>query len=56
MKTIRAKLSTVGELFHFLWKERLWWLIPFVLTLLIIGAFLVFAQASPIAPFLYTAF
>lgn len=50
------KLSTVRELFTFFWKERLWWMIPFVATLLIVGLLLVFAQSSPIAPFLYTAF
>ncbi len=50
------KLNTVKELLQFLWAERLWWIIPFVITLLIIAVLLVFAQSSPVLPFLYTAF
>lgn len=49
-------LSTIGELFRFFWKERMWWLIPFIVALVILALLLVFAQSSPIAPFLYTAF
>ncbi|HAR37303.1 MAG TPA: hypothetical protein DCS09_01245 [Porphyromonadaceae bacterium] len=51
-----SRLSTVKELFAFFWQNRLWWLIPFVVVLLVIGLLLVFAQTSPIAPLLYTAF
>ena len=50
------KLSTIRELFQYLWKERLWWMIPFVVTLLIVALLIVFGQASPVAPFLYTVF
>lgn len=50
------RLGVVGELFTFLWHERLWWMVPCIVTLVIIGALLVFAQTSPIIPFLYTAF
>lgn len=48
--------STVKELLTFFWKNRLWWMIPFVVTLVIVGVLIVLAQASPVAPFLYTAF
>ena len=32
-------VSTVRELFTFLWKRKLWWLIPLVVSLLLIGFF-----------------
>ena len=48
--------GTVKELLSFLWQERLWWMIPFVVTLLIVAVLLVFAQSSPVAPFIYTIF
>lgn len=53
---IVTRLSTVKELFFFLWKERLWWLVPFVVTLLLSALLLIFAHVSPVAQFLYTVF
>ena len=49
-------MSVVNELFGFLWERKLWWLIPMVIVLVAFGLLLVFAQASGIAPFIYTLF
>lgn len=51
-----GKLKVVRELFSYLWRERLWWMLPFVVTLVVVGVLLFLAQSSPVAPFLYTAF
>jgi hypothetical protein len=51
-----SKLGIIGELFEFLWKAKKWWLIPMLIILFIFGAFLIFASASPLAPFIYTLF
>lgn len=48
--------STVRELVRFLWREKLWWLVPMVVVLVAVGALLVFAQGSALAPFVYTLF
>lgn len=48
--------SVLGELLHFFWKQRLWWLIPMVTLLLLFGILLLVAQSSPLAPFVYTLF
>ena len=56
MKKLHSRAKVGSELLHFIWKERMWWMAPFVITLLIVGLLLVFAQTSPIIPFLYTAF
>lgn len=48
--------STVRELLSFLWREKLWWLLPMVVVLVAVGALLVFAQGSAVAPFIYTLF
>jgi hypothetical protein len=56
MKSFITRLKTSKSLLGFLWKERLWWMIPFVVTLLVVAILLVFAHTSPIVPFLYTAF
>ena len=56
VKRLRSRTAVVGELFEFLWRQRLWWLIPMVTVLLLFGLLLLFAQSSPLAPFVYTLF
>jgi hypothetical protein len=56
MRALKSKVAIAGELLGFLWAERLWWMIPMVFILLLLGGLIVFAQSSAIAPFLYTLF
>jgi len=56
VQRVRRRFAVVQELFRFLWQQRLWWLIPMVVVLLLFGALLLIAQPSPIAPFVYTLF
>lgn len=56
LRSVRARFGVLGELLGFLWKRKLWWLIPMVGVLLLFGLLIVFAQASGIAPFIYTLF
>jgi hypothetical protein len=51
-----SKLSILGELMGFLWKRKLWWLIPMIVILIIFAALLIFAQGSAVAPFIYSLF
>ena len=51
-----VRSGILGELISFLWKRKLWWLIPMILMLVLFAVLLVFAQGSAIAPFLYTLF
>lgn len=55
-KHLISRFSVVKELLGFLWTQRLWWLIPMVTVLLLFGLLLLFAQSSPMAPFIYTLF
>jgi uncharacterized membrane protein len=48
--------GTVSELFRFLWSRKLWWLIPFVATLLVAGILVLVGQVTGVAPFIYTLF
>ncbi|MCS6862858.1 MAG: DUF5989 family protein, partial [Abditibacteriales bacterium] len=56
MNFLKNRLGIVGELFGFLWKRKLWWMIPMIVVLLLFGALIVFASSSPVAPFIYTLF
>lgn len=51
-----GKFAIVGDLFAFLWEQKLWWMIPMVAVLAMFGLLLVFTQGSAIAPFVYTLF
>ncbi len=50
------KMGIVGELFGFLWKRKLWWLLPPVILLMVLGLLLIFTASSGFAPFIYTLF
>ena len=48
--------SLVMEFWHFLKVRKKWWLVPIVVVMAVVGALLVFAQGSALAPFIYTIF
>ena len=45
-----------GEFWEFLKVRKKWWLLPIVVVMALVGALLVFAQGSVLAPFIYTIF
>ena len=51
-----AKQSLIKEFFLFIKQEKKWWLIPLISVLLLVGALIVFAGSSPLAPFIYPLF
>ena len=51
-----SKLATIKEFWDFLRVRKKWWLLPIVFFLLALGALLVFAEGSAVAPFIYTLF
>ena len=50
------KSGIVKELLQYLWKERLWWMIPMMVVLILLGILMYMAKSSPVAPFIYTLF
>jgi competence protein ComGC len=51
-----AQASLVRELWSFMRERKKFWLAPILVVLLMVGALLVFAQGSALAPFIYTIF
>jgi hypothetical protein len=49
-------MNTLKELIQFVMERKKWWLLPIVITLLLIGALIVLSSGSAIAPFIYTIF
>lgn len=50
------KLSTLSELWLFIRERKKWWLAPILIIILILGALIIFAKGSALAPFIYTIF
>ena len=48
--------SLARELWALMRVRKKWWLLPIALVMLAVGALLVFAQGSVLAPFVYTIF
>lgn len=50
------RMGIIGELFAFLWKRKLYWLIPMMLTFAIFAVIMVLASNPATSPFIYTLF
>ena len=46
----------MSELWAFMKVRKKWWLLPVIVVMVAVGALLVFAQGSALAPFIYTIF
>jgi len=51
-----AGATAMGQVWLYVKARRKWWLLPILVVLLVMGALLVFAQGSALAPFIYTIF
>lgn len=51
-----SKSRVVTELWQFMRENKKFWLAPIVIVLLLVGALLVAAKGSAIAPFIYSIF
>lgn len=46
----------ISELWAFMKVRKKFWLLPIIVVMVMVGALLVFAQGSALAPFIYTIF
>lgn len=51
-----ATSSMTRELWMFMRVRKKWWLLPLIVVMVMVGALLLFAQGSVLAPFIYTIF
>lgn len=49
-------MSMIAELLTFLRVRRKYWMWPIMLMMALLGALIVLAQGSAVAPFIYTLF
>ncbi|MEN8130592.1 MAG: DUF5989 family protein [Pseudomonadota bacterium] len=46
----------VKDLWEFMGERKKFWLAPIIIVMLLLGALIVLAQGSAVAPFIYTLF
>ena len=49
-------MSILRDLWNFFKERKKWWLLPIIITLLLMGFLLVLPSGSALAPFIYTLF
>jgi len=49
-------LDFLKDLWAFMRERKKFWLAPIILVMILLGALIVFAQGSALAPFIYTLF
>jgi hypothetical protein len=49
-------MSFLSEIYSFLLARKKFWLVPILLTMVMLGGLVVLAQGSAVAPFIYTLF
>ena len=53
---MEAFLDLSKDIWDFLKVRKKYWLAPLIITIVLMGALIIFAQGSVIAPFIYTIF
>ena len=53
---MQAFFDLVQDIWDFMKVRKKYWLAPLIITVVLMGALIVFTQGSVIAPFIYTIF
>jgi len=56
LRVSRRRFGIAGELLGFFVANKRIWIVPLIIVLLALGMFIILAQSSVIAPFIYTLF
>lgn len=56
VKDAKRRLGVVNGLFAFLWKHKLWWMMPILLAVACVALIVALASHPAAAPFIYTLF
>lgn len=50
------RMGVLGELLAFLWKRKLYWMLPMIITLLLFAVVIVLGSSTPVGVFVYSLF
>ena len=49
-------MELIADFWRFLKERKKWWLLPILLTLLLLGVLMIMTSGSALGPFIYTLF
>ncbi|HJN72689.1 MAG TPA: DUF5989 family protein [Myxococcota bacterium] len=55
-KLPEGQRGLLREFWEFIVHEKAWWMTPIIVVLVLMVAFILWAEASPVLPFIYTVF
>jgi hypothetical protein len=53
MNSVLTRLGILGELLQFLWRRKLYWLIPLIILLVIVALFIILGGNPVLQQFIY---
>ena len=53
MRDFVARMGVLGELLQFLWRRKLYWLIPLIVTLALVAVLIIAGGSGALSVFLY---
>jgi hypothetical protein len=56
MRDMIARMGILGELLQFLWRRKLYWLIPMIIMLALFIVLIILSSNPATAPFIYPMF
>jgi hypothetical protein len=56
MRDMIARMGILGELLQFLWRRKLYWLIPMIIMLAVFIVLIILSSNPATAPFIYPMF
>jgi len=56
MRDIFARMGVMGELLLFLWRRKLYWLIPMIIVLSVFALLIILGSNPATQPFIYSLF
>ncbi len=54
MRDLFSRMGVLGELLSFLWRRKLYWLIPMIVALIVVAIFIILGSNPALQPFIYT--
>ncbi|MFA5935789.1 MAG: DUF5989 family protein [Patescibacteria group bacterium] len=55
-RQLQTRAGIVSGLFRFLWKNKMWWMMPMIFVFIVFFAIIIFAGSTPLGPFIYAIF
>jgi hypothetical protein len=56
MRRVRTLGRLIRELFEFMNQDKLWWISPVIILLVLLSVFLIVVEGSALAPLIYAMF